>query len=208
MRTLTVLAAVAACQAPAELPWLHGLDNVVMSTSVIAPRAPAEQPEGCSSGATRTIELISDVAPAPGRETVVASYRDGIAVFDNEDHLLAETPGYPCEGSADELDIVAFGTAYGRPLLVVAATSGGRRETSTWLALFRTGRTLEPLFTGVVETRVDGVTTRGAIHLVPAGLVHVRPGGRAAFWRLDPGSQLYIPVLPETPHDEPALSLR
>ena len=49
---------------------------------------------------------------------------------------------------------------------------------------------------------------RGAIYLLPMGLIYVRPGGRAAFWRLEPGVQIYIPVLPETPHDEPVLSLR
>lgn len=213
IRSAIVLAATtAACSSSAPgMPWLHGLgDAVSSSTGVDEPPAPddSEIAPGCSVGASRTIELSADVAPAAGKETIVASYSGGITVFDREDHLVAHTPGWPCEGSADELDTIAFGTAYGEPTLAVAATSGGHREAATWVALFRTGRTLEATFTAVVETRRDDIVKRGAIHLIPGGLLYERPGGPIRFWRLDPGAKIYVPVLPETPHGEPALSLR
>jgi len=210
MKRFAVLVAVAGCQGgvPA-MPWLHGLDDAVSSTGISEPRAPADDVVfDCGVAASRTIELVADVAPSAGRETIVASYSGGVSVFDREDHLIAETPGYPCEGSADELDVVAFGRAYGEPMLALAATSGGYRETATWVALFRTGKSLEPVFTGVVETRADAVISRGAIYLFPGGLIHQRPGGRASLWRLDPGAKIYVPVLPEEPHDEPLVSLR
>lgn len=212
MKHLAVLAAVAGCQAATpSMPWLYGLDGAIASTGVAAPRAPDEDllAPGCGVAASRPIELVADIAPSPGRETIVGSYSGGLAVFDREDHLVAETPGYPCEGSADELLAIAAGTAYGDPLLAVAATGGGHREAATWIALFRTGRVLEPVFTGVVETRADDAVERGAIYLLPGALLYQRPGGRARLWRLDPGARIYVPVLPETPHDEPAVvSLR
>jgi hypothetical protein len=188
------------------MPWLHGLDVTASSTGILAPRAPADEvSDGCGVAASRTIELVADVAPSAGRETIVASYSAGVAVFDREDHLVADLPGYPCEGSADELDVVAFGTAHRLPTLAIAATSGGHRENATWIALFRTGRTLHPLFTAVVETRADGVVTQGAIYLLPDHLMYKRPGGRTSLWRLDPNANAYVPVLPEIPHDEPPL---
>ena len=202
---MSLIVALAACQAPRELPWLHGLDQVVSSTGSVTPRADDIVDLGCSIGATRTVELVANVSPAAGNETVVASYRDGISVFDSEDHVIAETPGYPCEGSADELDVMAFGVAYGEPTLVIVATSGGHRETATWLSLFHTGRTLDAVFTGVVETRTDTEIERGAVHLFPGGLLYLLPDGRSRFWRLDPGARIYVPVLPELPHDEPAV---
>lgn len=205
---LVALLCVAGCQTPPSLPWVHGLTERAASTGVEAPGAPAEDPrEDCGVAASRPIELVADVAPSAGRETIVASYQSGIAVFDREDHLVAELPGYPCQGSADELDVIVAGTAYGDPVLAVAATTGGRRETSTFVALFRPGATLTPLFTAVVETRADDKITRGAIYLLPDSLLYRRPGGGTALWRLEGG--VYAPVLPETPHDEPPLvSLR
>ena len=202
------LSVLAACNAATpDMPWLHGLDHAVTSTGIAAPRAPIDDEAigpGCGVAASRTIELVADIAPTAGRETIVASYSNGISVFDREDRLVMETPGYACEGSEDELDVVAVGDVYGTPTLAIAATSGGHRETATWVSLFRIGnKTLEPQFTAVVETREDNTITRGAIYLVPGGLVYERPDGPAKMWRLDPGSKIYVPVLPEEPHSEP-----
>ena len=204
---LVVLLCIAGCQTAPSLPWVHGFSERAASTGVQAPRAPADEPaEGCGVAATRPIELVADVAPSAGRETIVATYQTGIAVFDREDHLVSELPGYPCQGSADELDALVAGTAYGEPLLAAVATTGGRRETATFVALFRPGATLTPLFTAVVETRADEVVKTGGIYLLPDGLLYRRPGGGTALWRLE---DVYVPVLPETPHDEPPLvSLR
>ena len=205
MKSLAALVLVGCQAAPPGLPWVHGLDVTASSTGTLSPRPDDEVREGCGVAASRTIELVADVAPAGGRETIVASYSGGIAVFDREDHLVVDLPGYACEGSADELDIVAFGTADRLPMLAIAATSGGHRENTTWVSLVRTGRTFHPLFTAVVATRADGVVTEGAIYVLPGHLLYRRPGGRLALWRLDPNANAYVPVLPELPHDEPLL---
>jgi hypothetical protein len=184
------------------LPWLHGLDGVVSATST-GPRSVDELPMDCGVDAMRTVELVADVAPAAGRETIIASYTSGITVLDRAERVVMATPGYRCEGSADELGAVAVGRAYGDRLLAVAVTSGGHNEAATWVTLFRTGTQLEPVFTGVVEHRVSDRTTRGWIYLLPGGLLYQRPGGPLRFWRLDPGTRYYLPVLPDVPHDEP-----
>lgn len=204
MRNIVVVGALVGCQPVApEMPWLYGIDNAVSSTTAPV-RSPADAPEGdCGAAASRSIELVADIAPARGTETIVASYSGGIAVFDREDRLLLETSGYSCEGSLDELEVIAIGDAHGRRVLAIAATTGGHRETITWLSLFRTGTTLEPTFTAVVEKRVDRRVERGWVYMLPDGLVYKRPGGDPRLWTLDPGTQMYIPPLPELPHDEP-----
>lgn len=203
MKRITALLVVAACQPPAaDLPWLDGLQITAKSTGVERPSAPGDEPpEDCGVAAMRPIELVADVAPPAGRETIVASYATGITIFDAEDRLVAETAGYPCLGSADELDIIAVGNAYGVPMLALAATTGGRRETATFVGLFGLP-SLDPMFAGVVETRDDERVTRGSIHLFPGGLVYTRPGGRPHLWRFD-AAGVYVPVLPEVPHAEP-----
>ena len=205
LRSAVLFGAATACQpAGPGLPWLHGLDGVVSSTGE-AGTAPAidDLALDCGVAASRTIELVADVAPTAGRETIVASYGGGLAVYDRERQLVAEAPGYRCEGSADELVAIAAGTAFGDPLLAVAATSGGHQEAMTWVTLYATGRTLEPVFAGAVEARAGDRVERGAIYLLPGGLMMQQPAGTFRFWRLDPGARIYIPVLPVISHDEP-----
>jgi hypothetical protein len=182
------------------------LDEVVSSTGVTSPRAPTddEPAPGCGVAASRVVELVADVAPFPGLETIVASYSAGLTIFDREDHIVAETPGYPCSGSSDELDAIAVGKTGGERVIVIAATSGGRNETSTWIGLFH-ARTLDALFAGVVEARVEDTITRGAIHLFATGLVHRHPNGTITLWGIDPGTGIYVPIMPELPHGEPEL---
>lgn len=211
MRRSVVLAAVLAGCRPAapEMPWLFGLDNAISSTGLTSQRSPPEPAgEDCGAGAAREIEIVADVAPARGNENIVATYAGGIAVFDREGGLIAKTPGYSCEGSQDELEVVAVGTAHGRRVLAIAATSGGRRETVTWLSLFHTGATLEPVFTAIVEQRADLRVERGWVYLLPGALLYERPGGTPRLWTLDPGSSIYIPPYGDLPHDEPPLVQR
>ena len=209
MKFLPVMLAVAACQpAPPAMPWLHGLDGAVTATST-AIAVSDELAVDCGVDAMRTVELVADVAPAAGRERIVGSYAGGLTVFDREERVVTSAPGYRCEGTADELLAIAVGTAHGQRLLAIAVTSGGHREAATWVTLFRTGATLEPVFTGTVELRDGDRTVQGAIHLVRDGLLYRRPNGPVRFWRLDPGTRYYVPVLPDVPHDEPSLvSLR
>jgi len=208
MRAFAILLAIGACNTARGVPWLHGLDRVVSSTGIVAPHAPPDEiADDCGVAASRPIELVADVAPGAGRETIVASYSSGVTVFDSEDHVVAELPGTPCQGTADELDAVAVGHAYGDTLLVIVATSGGHRETETSLSLVRAGATLDPVFTAVVATRTNDRTIDGAIYLFPGGLLYQRPGGELVPWRVDPGSGIYVPLLPER-HEEPRVARR
>jgi hypothetical protein len=200
MKRIATLLVVAACQQPTDdLPWLEGLHVTAKSTGASTPAD--EPPEDCAASAMRSIELVADVSPRAGRERIVASYATGIVVHDSEERTVAETNGFPCEGSGDELDVVAVGDAYGVPMLALAATTGGRRETQTFVGLYSLPA-LDPMFAGTVERREDERITRGSIHLFPGGLVYARPGGLPRLWRLDPVG-VYVPVLPEEPHAEP-----
>jgi hypothetical protein len=202
MKRIGALLVIAACQqrSAADLPWLDGLDVTAKSTGVAAPSSD-EPSEDCGAGAMQPIKLVADVAPRAGRETIVASYAAGITIFDAEDRLIAETAGYPCEGTEDELDVIAVGNAYGTAMLALAATTGGRRETQTFVGLYRLP-SLDPMFAGTVELREDERIARGSIHLFPGGLVYTRPRGLPHIWRLDPAG-VYVPVLPDEPHAEP-----
>jgi hypothetical protein len=126
---------------------------------------------------------------------IVASYARGVMVFGADGQVLASTPGFPCSGTADEIEVVAAGDAYGVPTLVLAATTGGHREQLTWLGMFRvepTG-TLEAVFAGTVELREDGVVRRGSVTVLPDAL-HVRdPAGPSGYWVFDPVAGVYLP---------------
>lgn len=199
-RTSTVLAlALAACQpaAPA-LPWLHGMTDVKTSTTGATDLDGEELPDRCGAGATTTLELHADLAPAAGRERILASFARGILVLGHERQLIAEAPGFACEGSADELEVLAVGRAYGAPTLVIAATEGGHHESATWLGLLRpgVGTTLDALFTAVVEQRVGDQIDRGDVWLLPGGLLYRRPRGPVTFWIFDDAARAYVPFGP------------
>lgn len=207
LTSVLFVAAAAGCQPSApSVPWLYGLTGTVSASGDDATAQVASEPEpGCGIGATRTIRLAADLAPAPGIETVVASYGGGITILGGEEQVLARSPGYPCEASADELETLAFGHAYGEPTLVIAATSGGRREAVTWLGLFRPGfgGTLDPVFAGIVEHRTDDLIERGDVWLVPDGLLYRRPGGPTTFWLFDPVGRAYVPFVSSERRDAP-----
>jgi hypothetical protein len=195
---------LAACRVAAStdgpaVPRLHGLTDLAVSDrgSADATRALGDWDAGdpsCAAGAFSTIDLDADVAPAPGIESVFASYAQGILVVDRDGQPAASLPGYPCSGSADELDLLAAGSAYGDRTLVVMGTSGGHRERTTWVNLFRVGTEptrLDPVFAGTIEER--GASVRyGSISLLPGALVHRTPAGPAVFYVFDPVARAYV----------------
>jgi hypothetical protein len=194
-------------EAVPSMPWVHGLGNPVVSDR--SSDAAAERFErwsdrdvgdpNCGSGAVPAIELHADVAPPVGEETILVSLSQGVLVLDGEGRLVAETPGYACAGSADELEAVAAGDA-GAPTIVIAATTGGHRESSTWITLLRVDeRRLDAVFTGTVELRDGETTKRGSIVLLPNALIYRHPALQPALWVFDPVARAYL--LPGTEID-------
>ena len=150
--------------------------------------------EGCGSGAHQGMQLLADVAPPPGRETILASYAGGVVVLDREGQMVASSPGYPCTGSADEIEAIAAGDAFGNQTIVLVAKAGGHREFSTFVGLFRMGfgKRLDPVFTAVVEEHEGSLVHRGAIYMVPGALAYRLPDGRYGFFVFDPIARAYL----------------
>jgi hypothetical protein len=183
---ILVLAVMAACAAPATsppVPSLHGV--VVISASDhatpavidrIAEWVPARA--DCVANAYGGIELSADVATAPGTETILASFSQGVIVLAADGHRIATAPGFDCMGSQDDLVAVeVVRTTLDRPLIAVVATQGGRRENATWLELFAVGASdrLDRLFVGEL----------GDVTLMPGGLVYRHPTEGVSMWRYD-----------------------
>ncbi len=222
MKPVLALVLLATCQVGQEtpsIPWLHGLANPVSSnrsSDEVARRIDTwsrfsdVDPE-CSTGNYPGIEIEADVAAQPGLETVMVSLAHGIVITDAEGELIAETPGYHCEGTADELEAIAGGDAFGARTLAIAATAGGHEESRTWLTLFRVdGRRLDPVFTGTVEERRGTKVDRGGVFLLPNALIYRAPRGTPAIWFYNSDARAYVQPgqAIDTHHDGPTVSQR
>ncbi len=204
MKSVLALSLLAACQVTQQtpsIPWLHGLADPVTSnreSDEVARRidawsAFADVDPECSTGAYPGIAIEADVAPVPGKETVMVSLSHGIVVVDHAGKLVTEVPGSHCDGTADELEAVAAGDAFGASTIAIAVTSGGRRESSTWLTLFRVnGRRLDPVFSATVEERSGTSVQRGDVFLVPGALLYRHPRGTASIWIYNSDARSYM----------------
>lgn len=224
MKALIALVGLTACQAAQptpSIPWLHGLANPVASdvlSDEVARRIDtwsnfADVDAECSTGAHPGIAIEADLAPQPGSETILVSLAHGLVVLDREGQLITEAPGYHCDGTADELEAIAAGDAFGAPTLAIAATSGGHAESTTWLSLFRVdGRRLDPVFTGTVVERHGTEISEGAVYLLPDALLYRHPRGKPSLWIYNRDARAYLQPGDEIDrgHDGPsqAVSLR
>lgn len=210
--SVLIVPALVACQTAtpdSRVPWLVGLANQTISgdgTAATSRRlADVEDASAdCEPNAYEGIELVADVAPQRGAETIVASYAQGITVFDRENRVIAATPGYRCTGTADSIDFLVAGSAWGHPTIAVVATSGGHRETDTWISLFRIGRhhRLEATFAGTVETRRGELVERGQIVMLPEALLYRPPGGQPSLYLYESVPGVYLHPRDEPDHSE------
>jgi len=190
----------------AALPWLQGFFAPSASTETGNAEVVAELGEwgeadgSCVASSYGGLSLTADVAITPGTERVLASFSQGIVVFDNEDHIVARAPGFDCEGSEDSLVALASGYAgIAEPLLVMAATAGGHNESMTWLTLYRVANSgeLQPVFIGEVERHTGDKTQTGVVTVIPGGLVYQPPTGGSSLWTYDAELQRYVEALGE-----------
>jgi len=192
----------------AAMPWLQGFfashdTSDEGSRDVLPELAEWRDPtENCVANAYGGLSLRADVSEAEGRELVLASYTQGVFVFDQNNHLLAQIQGFPCEGSADELVALSAGdAAIGVPVVVLAATAGGRAENVTWLTMYRVANDgeLQPIFTGEVERHAGDTTRTGTVTLVPGGLIYRDTKGSVGLWLYDPALGRYVELFTNRP---------
>lgn len=188
-----------AAAAARALPWLHHFGAAAVSAEASAQvvermarwRAPDRD---CSAAAYGGLAISADLVPAPGTEEVLASYTQGVLVLDAAGRVIASAPAPGCQGSADDLDAIAVGDAQlDRPVIALAATGGGHRESSTWLGLYRVvNGAVAPIFAGVVEDRVGDRTRTGEVTLLPGALLYRAPSGEQTLWVYRPEQHRYV----------------
>ncbi len=189
------------------IPWLHGFSSAA-ATEGGQPGEPTEltgEQLICPADAQPPLRLTADVSPVAGRESIVASFSRGIRITSSEGVELAATAGTPCSGSADALEMLAVGTIFHEKTLVLVFTSGGRREQQVWLGVYRVGfaGTIDALFAGVVETRVDDIVRTGSVQFLPGALIYRPPGNGDSLWIFDPVVHTYTPRGPFDHEAEP-----
>jgi len=184
----------------ASLPWLQGFEPVAVTDQAtrgvvdeLAEWQPAD--ERCVANAYGGLELVANLAPSTGDERVLASFTQGVVVLDRDRHAIAHSPGFTCQGSADELVALAAGDAWiGTTLIAAAVTVGGKNESVTWLTLYRLGDDYElvPVFTGAVERHLGHTTRTGVVMMFPGGLVYRQPSGATSVWTYDHDRGRYV----------------
>src|ERR1043165_9702810 len=106
---LTALVLCAACDnlsspPPVSMPWLHGFNAVAAADTPTtqASRRIATLLEAGDEDDYGSLELHADLAGDARTETVLASYRLGVAIVDPTGRPVARAPGFDASGSADD----------------------------------------------------------------------------------------------------------
>jgi hypothetical protein len=179
----------------AALPWLSGYEPVAVEertaddVQVELAQWQGEADPRCVASAYGGLRITA------GDQTVLASYTQGVVVLAPDRSVVARAPGFPCYGSADELVALAQGDAgIDVPVVALAATSGGRAENATWIALYRVGDggELAPIFSAIVERHAGRITQTGSIELFPGGLKFRSPDGEMSLWLYDREAGRYV----------------
>ena len=173
------------------MPWLHGFSATAV-TDTLTPQASRRIASVLSTPAEDDyggFALSADLAGDARTETVLASYRLGVAVMDPDGRLVARAPAFDAGGSADDLISLATGDGQlGSPVIVLAVQTGGHRENSIWVAIYRMtdARMLQQLFYAPIEIHEGSETRTGTLTFTRSGLLYRAPDSSAATsWTLD-----------------------
>ena len=155
----------------------------------------------CSAVSHGGFALTAEVAATPGTELVLVSFTQGVLVFDANAALIAMAMPFVCAGSADEIQGIAAGDAHiDDPVIAVAVTTGGHRESETWLLLYRvTGGVVAPIFEGIVEEQAGDQVRLGEVTLLAGALVYRDPSGVRTVWTYDAAQHRYVSPV-DAPH--------
>ena len=180
------------------MPWVHGFSPVAVRDSSTSKSVQqiAELLNVAAEDAYGGLALRADIAGDARSETVLVSYRQGVAVVDPGGHVVASMPGFELSGSADELIAVAIGDGQlGVPVILVATQAGGHRESTVSLAIYRLhrGKVLEQLFSAPIEEHAGAETAVGSLTFTPSGLVYRAPRAPLATrWTFDSQRHGYV----------------
>lgn len=182
---------------PAELPWLYGFRAVAVADIPTEGAARHAARLGATDDAAYgALELRADLTGDGEPETVVASYGLGVVVLDGRDRAIAKRGGFEPAGSADTVVALGVGDAgLAGPVLAVAVQTGGHRESTVTLALYRIGESgaLTPVFAQPIEEHDGDVVQTGMVVVTPARLSYRAPTARAATsFVFDPARGRYL----------------
>lgn len=187
-------------QTERALPWLH---EVTAEAIADAPSRAAEAllrdgrsgDAACTTSSTASFALVAELAPAPGLETVLASYTAGVVLLDASGRRLASAPPLVCSGSADAIEGAAVVELLpGEPAIALAATAGGRAERTTWLFVLAVrGEALAPIFAAPVEEWRGPLVSTGDVTRLAGGALRYRaPDGAISRWTYDRDAGRYV----------------
>jgi hypothetical protein len=175
------------------MPWVTGFAVTAASDGTTSDhRGPPSSDDEYGA-----ITLHADVIGDDARDSIVATLHSGLVIKGATGRILARAPGFPAEGSADDLVALAVGDGQldGAPLVLLAVQRGGHRESTISVAVYRmtTGRTLDRLFMAPIELHDGDRTATGSLTFVPSGLVYRAPDAAFATpWTFDVGQHRYL----------------
>ncbi len=213
-RLLSIVVCCAACNAPSpaarsSLPWLQGFTAEASSdveAADVSDRLSTIMGTDDEAG-YGGLELRANVGSGNATRTVLASVHQGIAVLDDRGDVVARAPGIGPEGTADDLVALAAGEGQlDAPVIVLARTVGGHRESTTSLVVYQVGDhgRLDTLFDELVEERDGDHTVTGAVMLAPGALIYRAPHGETSLWQYDRARHRYVRKSALEPRPAPA----
>lgn len=124
-------------------------------------------------------ELVADVAPSEGRETIRATISQ-VTVTDAKGAVIGQAPAFAPVGSADEVVGIRLIEMAPRTI-AVTTTLGGHRESTSLVSLYRLdGRDLDCVFSAPIAEVEDDARSEGALFVLPTTLLYRAPRAELA----------------------------